>query len=123
MGRFHAARGERHHLSTAKLRSLIFDDLSIFSHRHVAPTGVATAAEKNEKPLVNRTTVIPDEQDESGPTQPGHAKPGKEKPEKATKTRSAGTGKAKPEKPAKMDRTGREAGSSANAGKTDGRAE
>ena len=121
-GRFHASRGERHHLSTAKLRSLIFDDLSIFSHRHVAPTSVATAAERNEKPLVNRTTVIPDDEDESGPAQPGHAKPAKEKPEKATKTRSAGTGKTKPEQPAGMDGTGRKAGSPANAGKTDGQA-
>ena len=119
-GRFHAARGERHHLSTAKLRSLIFDDLSIFSHRHVAPTGVAAAAEQNEKPLVNRTTVIPDDEDESGPAQPGHAKPAEEKPEKATKGRSAGTKKAKPEKPAGMDGTEPKAGSAANAGKTDG---
>ena len=95
-GRFHASRGERHHLSTAKLRSLIFDDLSIFSHRHVAPTGVAAAAERNEKPLVERTTVIPDEGDGSGPAQAGHAKPAKEKSEKAAK----GT-KAKPEKPGK----------------------
>ena len=121
-GRFHASRGERHHLSTAKLRSLIFDDLSIFSHRHVAPTSVATAAERNEKPLVNRTTVIPDDEDESGPAQPGHAKPAREKPEKATETRSAGTGKTKPEQPAGMDGTGRKAGSPANAGKTDGQA-
>ncbi len=122
-GRFHAARGERHHLSTAKLRSLIFDDLSIFSHRHVAPTSVATAAERNEKPLVNRTTVIPDEEDEGEPANSRHGKPAKEKSEKAAKTPSAGTAKAKPEKPAKMDGTGRKAGSAesaANAGKTDG---
>ena len=121
-GRFHSARGERHHLSTAKLRSLIFDDLSIFSHRHVAPTSVATAAEQNEKPLVNRTTVIPDETDENGPAQPGHAKPAKEKPEKAAKPRSADTTKAKPDKPAKMDGTGPNAASAANAGKSDGHA-
>ncbi len=118
-GRFHSARGERHHLSTAKLRSLIFDDLSIFSHRHVAPTSVATAAEQNEAPLVNRTTVIPDEEDENGPAQPGHAKPAKEK---ATKTQSANTRKAKPETPARTDGTGRKAGTAANAGKLDGNA-
>ena len=114
-GRFHAARGERHHLSTARLRSLIFDDLSIFSHRHVAPTSVAAAAERNEKPLVNRTTVIPDEEDESGPAQPGHAKPAKEKSDKATKAKPANstkTGEARPR-----------ASAAANAGKTDGRAE
>ena len=121
-GRFHSSRGERHHLSTAKLRSLIFDDLSIFSHRHVAPTSVATAAEQNEKPLVNRTTVIPDEKDENAPAQPGHAKPAKEKPEKAAKPRSADTTKAKPDKPAKMDGTGPKAASAANAGKSDGHA-
>ena len=54
-GRFHTSRSERHHLDTANLRSLIFDDLSIFGHRHVAPTPVAAAAEKNEPPMVERT--------------------------------------------------------------------
>lgn len=98
-GRFHSARGERHHLSTAKLRSLIFDDLSIFSHRHVAPTSVAAAAEKNEKPLVNQTTVIPDEEDENGPAQTERAKPAKEKSEKTPKAPTAGTAKAKLKKP------------------------
>ena len=115
-GRFHATRGERHHLSTAKLRSLIFDDLSIFSHRHVAPTGVATAAERNEKPLVERTTVIPDEGDESGPAQPGHVKRAKEKSEKATKTQSAKGTKAKHEKPGKA---GNEESAAAKPGMTD----
>ncbi len=128
-GRFHATRGERHHLSTAKLRSLIFDDLSIFSHRHVAPTSVATAAERNEKPLVNQTTVIPDEEDESRPTQPGHVKPAKEKSEKATKTQSARTTKAKADKPInpmnpkKTDRVQRNAGPATSGGKSDGLAE
>ena len=56
-GRFHAPRSERHHLDTANLRSLIFDDLSIFGHRHVAPTPVAAAAEKNETPMVERTAT------------------------------------------------------------------
>ena len=54
-GRFHASGSERHHLDTANLRSLIFDDLSIFGHRHVAPNPVAAAAEKNEMPMVERT--------------------------------------------------------------------
>ncbi|MDE0060704.1 MAG: SPFH domain-containing protein [Defluviicoccus sp.] len=119
-GRFHAARGERHHLSTAKLRSLIFDDLSIFSHRHVAPTSVAAAAERKEKPLVNRTTVIPDEEDESRPAQAGHAKPARQKSEKAPRAQSAGTARAKPEKPAKAGGAERKPGTPANAGKTDG---
>ena len=114
-GRFHASRGERHHLSTAKLRSLIFDDLSIFSHRHVAPTSRGRRTRSGTRNRwSNQTTVIPDDEDESPPAQPGHAKPAKEKPEKAAKTRSAGTGKTKPEQPAGMDGTGRNAGSSAN---------
>ena len=104
-GRFHAARGERHHLSTAKLRSLIFDDLSIFSHRHVAPTSVGAAVERNEKPLVDQTTVIPDDEDESRPSQPGRAKPAKEKSGKKT------------------DGAKREAGLAANGRKSDGPAE
>ena len=111
-GRFHASRGERHHLSTAKLRSLIFDDLSIFSHRHVAPTVVAEDAERNEKPLVEQTTVIPDDEGESQPAQPGHATPVKKKSEKTTKA-----------KPAKTDGTKRTAGLEANGGKSDGPAE
>ena len=110
-GRFHASRGERHHLSTAKLRSLIFDDLSIFSHRHVAPTGVAEDAERNEKPLVEQTTVIPDDEDESPPAQPGQAKP---------KEKSAKTAKAKPPK---TDGAKRNAGLAANEGQSNGPAE
>ncbi|MCY4395710.1 MAG: protease modulator HflK [Rhodospirillaceae bacterium] len=89
-GRLHAAGSERHHLSSARPRSLIFDDLSIFSHRHVAPTGVAASAEKNEQPLVNRTTVQTGEEDDEGPAR---AKKAKSKPVK--------TAGAKPEKPAK----------------------
>ena len=115
-GRFHAARGERHHLSTAKLRSLIFDDLSIFGHRHVAPTSVATAADRNEKPLVERTTVIPDDEDESRPAQPGRVKPAKEKTGKAAKTQSAKTTKPKPEM---TDGAPRKTGPAANGGKAD----
>ena len=66
-GRFHASRSERHHLGTANLRSLIFDDLSIFGHRHVAPTPVAAAAEKNETPIVQRTITDTGEEDEGEP--------------------------------------------------------
>ena len=54
-GRFHSSRGERHHLGVANPRSLLFDDLSIFGHRHVAPTPVAAAAERNEPPMAART--------------------------------------------------------------------
>lgn len=97
-GRLHSARGERHHLSTAKLRSLIFDDLSIFSHRHVAPTSVGAAAERNEKPLASRTTVIPEEDDGAHTVQSGHMKPSREKPEEATQMQSAMHTKTKPEK-------------------------
>ena len=61
-GRFHASGQERHHLSTASMRSLIFDDLSIFSHRHIAPTSVAVAAEQNEPPLVKQTVVASEEE-------------------------------------------------------------
>ena len=66
-GRFHASRSERHHLDTANLRSLVFDDLSIFGHRHVAPTPVAAAAEKNETPIVQKTVIDTGEEDEGEP--------------------------------------------------------
>ncbi len=83
-GRFHAAGSERHHLSSARPRSLIFDDLSIFSHRHVAPTKVAISAEKNEPPMMSRTTVEAGEDDEDEPA-----------PSRKTKTESSKTTKAK----------------------------
>ena len=54
-GRFHSSRSERDHLGIANPRSLLFDDLSIFGHRHVAPTPVAAAAERNEPPMAART--------------------------------------------------------------------
>ena len=54
-GRFHSPGRERDHLGIANPRSLLFDDLSIFGHRHVAPTSVAAAAEKNEAPVAART--------------------------------------------------------------------
>ena len=63
-GRFHSSRSERDHLGIANPRSLLFDDLSIFGHRHVAPTPVAAAAEKNEPPVVART--ITDQGDAAG---------------------------------------------------------
>lgn len=94
-GRLHAAGSERHHLSSARPRSLIFDDLSIFSHRHVAPTGVAASAEKNEQPLVNRTTVQTDEENDEGPAR---AKKAKSKPVKTAGTKPEKPAKAKPEK-------------------------
>ena len=54
-GRFHSSRSERDHSGIANPRSLLFDDLSIFGHRHVAPTPVAAAAQRNEPPMAART--------------------------------------------------------------------
>ncbi len=65
-GRFHSPRGERHHLGTAELRSLIFDDLSIFSHRHVAPTPVAVEVEQSELPMVEQTIIDTSEEVQVG---------------------------------------------------------
>lgn len=65
-GRFHSPRSERHHLGTAELRSLIFDDLSIFSHRHVAPTSVWTAVEQSEQPMVETTIIDTSEDAQKG---------------------------------------------------------
>ena len=56
-GRFHMPRRERDHMGVANPRSLLFDDLSIFSHRHVAPTSVAAAAETGETPMVARASA------------------------------------------------------------------
>ena len=94
-GRLHAAGSERHHLSSARPRSLIFDDLSIFSHRHVASTGVAASAEKNEQPLVTRTTVRTDEEDDEAPARAKKAGP---KPAKTAGAKPGKPPKAKPEK-------------------------
>ena len=55
-GRFHSPGRERDHLGVANPRSLLFDDVSIFGHRHVALTSVAAEAEKNEAPMVARTS-------------------------------------------------------------------
>ena len=75
-GRFHSTGAERHHLGTAQPRSLIFDDLSIFSHRHVAPTDVAAAAERDEPPLVTGTVVEPGVGTEDKPALTEEVKPG-----------------------------------------------
>ena len=56
-GRLHTRLSERDHMTIANPRSLIFDDLSIFDHRHAPLTGVAAAAEANEPPMVERTVV------------------------------------------------------------------
>ncbi|MDE2790044.1 MAG: protease modulator HflK [Paracoccaceae bacterium] len=64
-GRFHDTRAERHHMNAASLRSLIFDDLSIFGHRHVVKSSVAIAAEQQEPPLVQKTVVV-EEDDATG---------------------------------------------------------
>ena len=97
-GRLHTTRGERDHMSTARLRSLIFDDLSIFSHRHVAPASVGAAAERNEKPLVSRTAVIPDEDDGDHTEQPEKMKLAGKKSADSKHTQSVINTEAKPEK-------------------------
>ena len=115
-GRTHNVRGERHHLSTAKLRSLIFDDLSIFSHRHVAPAAVGSAVERDERPMVNRTAVSEDEEEEAHPAGRAEGMSTKQKSEKTAK-------KAKPEKTTKTDSAKREGDLAAKGGKSDGPAE
>ena len=66
-GRLHTRLSERDHMTIANPRSLIFDDLSIFDHRHAPLTSVAAAAEANEPPMVDRTVV--DEGAEGGSAQ------------------------------------------------------
>ena len=66
-GRLHTRLSERDHMAIANPRSLIFDDLSIFDHRHAPLTSVAAAAEANEPPMVDRTVI--DEGAEGGRTQ------------------------------------------------------
>lgn len=120
-GRFHTTGGERHHLGTARPRSLIFDDLSIFGHRHVASSGVAAAAERNEPPLASGTAVEAEDEDDRGPAPAGKAdKAGHAKTAGAAPVTKAG---ANPAAPAKTDEAQRKAGPGANGGKTDGPAE
>jgi len=57
LGRRHSPISERHHLGTARARSLIFDDLSIFGHSHITPSRVAAEAERNEPPIASGTVV------------------------------------------------------------------
>lgn len=48
-GRFHARANERDHLNSAEFRSLIFDDVNLFRHRHLEPsTTQATQVESTE---------------------------------------------------------------------------
>ena len=48
-GRFHSRANERDHLNSAEFRSLIFDDVSLFRHRHLEPsTTPATQAESTD---------------------------------------------------------------------------
>ena len=56
-GRLHTRLSERDHMTIANPRSLIFDDLSIFDHRHAPLTSVAASAETNEPPMVDRTVI------------------------------------------------------------------
>ena len=89
-GRLHTRLSERDHMTIANPRSLIFDDLSIFDHRHAPLTSVAAAAEANEPPMVDRT--VTDEGAEGGSAQ-DMSKTGKEeKKKKADAEAQAETG-------------------------------
>ena len=65
-GQFHNKRAERDHMSTANPRSLIFDTPSIFSHRHVVPTGKVAQQQANEKPMVETIATENGEADDKG---------------------------------------------------------
>ena len=62
-GQFHKTRAERDHMSTANLRSLIFDTPSIFSHRHVVRGGKRARQQPEEKPMVE---MLPAEREDDG---------------------------------------------------------
>ena len=78
-GRLHTRLSERDHMIIANPRSLIFDDLSIFDHRHAPLTSVGAAAETNEPPMVEKTVVGEDGQ--GGETRGGSKKEAKPKKE------------------------------------------
>ena len=89
-GRLHTRLSERDHMAIANPRSLIFDDLSIFDHRHAPLTSVAAAAEANEPPMVDRTVI--DEGAEGGSAQDVSKTGDKEKKKKAGGEAQAETG-------------------------------
>lgn len=89
-GRLHTRLSERDHMTIANPRSLIFDDLSIFDHRHAPLTSVAAAAEANEPPMVDRTVV--DEGAEGGSAQDVSKTGTDEKKKKADAEAQAETG-------------------------------
>ena len=54
-GRFHDRANERDHLSSADFRSLIFDDVNLFRHRHLeSSTTQATQAESTEAVILEQ---------------------------------------------------------------------
>ncbi len=90
-GRLHTRLSERDHMTIANPRSLIFDDLSIFDHRHAPPTSVGAAAERNEPPMVEKTVV--DEDGQGGETGGGskeEAKPKKKSVEGGAQEEATG---------------------------------
>lgn len=89
-GRLHTRLSERDHMTIANPRSLIFDDLSIFDHRHAPLTSVAAAAEASEPPMVDRTVV--DEGAEGGSAQDVSKTGTEEKKKKADAEAQAETG-------------------------------
>ena len=80
-GRLHTRMSERDHMTIANPRSLIFDDLSIFDHRHAPLTSVGAAVESNEPPMVEKTVI--DEGAEGGSAQDVSKTADKEKKKKA----------------------------------------
>ena len=62
-GRLHTSGGERHHRGNVRAQSLLFDDLSIFSHRHLVQTGIAAVTDRNELPITGQPEAEPDKAD------------------------------------------------------------
>ena len=60
-GRFHDRRAERDHMTSASVRSLIFDSPSIFAHGHARRTGPVVEQRPAQKPLLE---TIPEESPE-----------------------------------------------------------
>ncbi len=56
-GRFHNRRTERDHMEVANPRSLIFDNPSIFSHRHIANRSKVANQIAQEKPMIESNTA------------------------------------------------------------------
>ena len=56
-GRLHNRRAERDHMEVANPRSLIFDNPSIFSHRHIANRSKVANQIAQEKPMIESNTA------------------------------------------------------------------